>query len=220
MWLFSCRSLATPKSSSLTGGGSVGVEQEDVRGLHVAVDDALLVCGAQSVEGPEQNLGGVEGREGALAVQPAQEALPLEILKDEVVAVVRVESVVVEGDDVGVLESADRLGLAQEASDEVVVLGVLGAQHLDGGARAVRALAEVDRAHSAGAEGLREPVARDLYRGARYGWERCRRSVGRFREEEARFRVARGALARIWREFDFAEDAKLIHPGTPATEVG
>lgn len=53
------------------------------------------------------------------------------------------------------------VGLAPEAGPEVGLLGVLRADHLDGGERAVVGAAEVDDAHAARAEPSEEPVAAD-----------------------------------------------------------
>lgn len=53
------------------------------------------------------------------------------------------------------------LGLAAEAGPEVALFGVLRADHLDGGERAVLGAAQVDDTHAARAEASEEPVPAD-----------------------------------------------------------
>jgi hypothetical protein len=56
---------------------------EDVVGLDVTVDDALRMCGSQSVGDGQQNLHGLDAAKAQLAVEPRCETLAVEKLHDD-----------------------------------------------------------------------------------------------------------------------------------------
>lgn len=66
-----------------------------------------------------------------------------------------------DADGPGAVHLGGDLGLAAETGPEVGLFGVLRADHLDRGERAVFGPAEVDDAHAARAEASEEPVAAD-----------------------------------------------------------
>ena len=124
---------------------------EDVRGLDVAVDDALGVGGLERVgdlDGQvEQRFRGQGPALDAVLQGPSLQALE----GDELLALAL--SDVVDGADAGVVEGGRRLGLPPEALEGLRVLGQLLREELEGdGPAQARVLGLVDDAHAAAAE--------------------------------------------------------------------
>jgi hypothetical protein len=130
----------------------------DVVGLEVAMDEAGGVGGGDPAGGVlegAQELGPAAG----LGAGPGVEALAGDELHGDPDAV-DVGADVVDGDDVGVGELGEGLGLAQEA--DLAAAAGSGAQELEGDlAVEVGVEGGVDDAHGAGAEAIEEDVAAD-----------------------------------------------------------
>ena len=116
----------------------LGLNQEDVVGFEVSVDDPEGV-------GVVQRLGKLGGdarrprkRLTALAAEPLAELLSLEELHREVPRTVPGLPEIEDPDDVRVLELSGRLVLPAEALDRDVIAGDLRVQHFDGHVEAVR----------------------------------------------------------------------------------
>ena len=97
------------------------VQEEEVLGLDVAVDDALVVRGGEALRHPRRVLGGLAHADRPLA-QPRAHRLALEHLRhhEEPIALL---AGVVDRDDVGVRERRHRLRLGLEAGERVGVIG-------------------------------------------------------------------------------------------------
>jgi hypothetical protein len=139
----------------------VGVEQ-DVRGLDVAVDEAVGVGGVQG--GGDLSA----DRDGAcrlgLALRPQQrlQVGAVDVAHHQVQLRVDLARVV-DRDDVRVLERRRRLRLRQEARPEVLVPRELRDDQLEGhGPLQAAVVGAVDDAHPAAADKLLEPVAENL----------------------------------------------------------
>ncbi len=134
--------------------------QEDVPGLHVAVYEALLVHHREGLgQGLAEDAYGAQ-RERAVG----RDGLGEGGSGDEGGGEPRLGGVRVgtgDADGPGAVHLGGDLGLAAEAGPEVGLFGVLRADHLDRGERAVVGPAEVDDAHAAGAEASEEPVPAD-----------------------------------------------------------
>ena len=119
--------FAIPKSARKS---AVVLSEQDVRGLHVAVEDARGVRGVQRVgqlPDPRRREAERRGRAAqAVAQRPARE-----VRHDEERHPVLLAEVV-DRQDVRMLEGRDDARLAQEALDEVRILRVRGVDHLDG----------------------------------------------------------------------------------------
>ena len=127
------------------------VEEEEVLGLDVAVNDALLVRRRQALRHVRRVLGGLAHAERPVA-QPRAHRLALEQLRHHVQALPLLSGVV-DGDDVGVRERGDRLRLRLEAGQRVGVLEEVLGQHLDRHVALEPGVAgAVDLPHPAGAE--------------------------------------------------------------------
>lgn len=121
------------------------------------MDDAALVGGADGVGQRDGQLEQARERHAVLGNQLRQR-LPLDELHGEEVHVAGLLDRV-DGDDVGVVERGDGLGLALEALAALAVGADRGWEHLEGDAAVeVRILGRVDLAHAAVAEGARDPV--------------------------------------------------------------
>jgi hypothetical protein len=107
-------------------------EQEDVLGLHVAVDDRGGVGGLEAVEDRVEDRGDAGEREGAAVEQElaAERDAGHQLHDDERGAALLV--VVEDGDDVGVAQAGEGPGLAAQAGAQLVVHRQLFAQQLDG----------------------------------------------------------------------------------------
>ena len=106
--------------------------EEDVLGLHVAMDDA----GAVRVRERAEQLDGERrrdlGRERARLLQELAQRLAADELDDEVLLVLVGRRDVEHLDDVAMPELRDRLGLGLEAVGDLAALAEVRVQHLDG----------------------------------------------------------------------------------------
>ena len=140
------------------------LRDEEVLGLQVAVDDALLVRGGEAVRDLHRVVDGLARRQPATGEHRAQR-LALEQLLDDVGSVV-VRADVVDGGDVGMVEDARGLRFLLEAAQAVRVLRERGGQHLDRDlASEARVLRAVDLAHSPGADLAEDLVGAELRAG-------------------------------------------------------
>ena len=134
--------------------------QEDVVGLDVAVDDALGVRGGERAGDAAhdgQRLGLWQPTAGA---QPRAQRLAVEQLQHQVRRTVGQVPEVVDLDDPGVPDRRRRLGLVEEPAHGVVVVRVLGQEHLERGGPSQEAVLDaVDRAHAAGPDHVLDVVA-------------------------------------------------------------
>ena len=166
-----------PKSRILT---RPSLRQEQVLGLEIAVDDALLVCGRQTARDLDAVLDGLARAERARR-HPVAQRLALQQLRDDVGRAV-VLAGVVDGDDVGVVEGAGGFGLVLEAAQALGVLGEVGVDDLEryvaGKPLVTRA---IDLAHPALAEQGQHLVRPDASarREVRRRGSRCRSRLGR-----------------------------------------
>jgi hypothetical protein len=108
----------------------VGVEQ-DVRGLDVAVDEAVGVGGVQGGGDLSADRDGACRLELALRSQQRLEVCAVDVAHDEVELPVDL-ACVVDRHHVRVLERRRRLGLGEEAGPEALVLGELRDDQLQG----------------------------------------------------------------------------------------
>ena len=126
--------------------------EEDVAGLHVAVDDVL---GMGFFEGEGDGFGDAadfEGREALPALEAVLEGLAFDELHGEVVRAFGLTGLV-DADDVGVLEAGGEAGFLLEAADVVELVGAIVVEDLEGDEAAVTGVAcAVDGGHAAGAE--------------------------------------------------------------------
>ena len=137
------------------------LRDEDVLGLQVAMDDALLVRRREAVGDLRRVVDRPALRETPAGERRA-ERLPLEKLLDDIGRAVVAPDVVDRG-DVGVVEDPGRLGLLLEAAQAVRVLREGGGQDLDGDvAREARILRPIDLAHASGADLAEDLVGTEL----------------------------------------------------------
>jgi hypothetical protein len=120
-----------PKSSTFTRRLSSSGAEEDVLGLEVAVDDALLVRGFEAREHLPHDVHGLwPGRAPPGALHHRGQLLAAEELHRDVRAVLRGDPEVDDGHHVGVVDLPRGAGLALHAGHEVGVHGVLRQEHL------------------------------------------------------------------------------------------
>ena len=140
---------------------AVVVVEEDVVGLHVAVDDAVLVRARERIEQIGRDVHRVREREGLLALEQHAEVLPVELLHHVEGQLERVRRA---GggdhvDDVRVLEPRERARLLLHAPREVRAVAELGVEGLEDVALAdAHVLDVVDRAHAARTNEAVHPV--------------------------------------------------------------
>ena len=126
--------------------------QEEILGLQIPVDDALLVRRRETMRHLARDVDGLADRQRA-CLQAVAQRLALEQLRDDVRSPVLVADVV-DGEDVRVVERRGGLRLLREASQAVGIGRNAGGKDLDGHVAAEgRVAGAVDFAHSAGAEG-------------------------------------------------------------------
>ena len=132
---------------------------QDVAGLHVAVDDPARMGCLECPGGLGHDSGRLARRQGAGAADDRRQVLALDKLHDDERPGC-VLTVVVDRDDVRVVERGRVLGLLAEPRSEVGISTVLGSQELDRhvAIELVVVRAE-DRRHAALSEQLNEPVA-------------------------------------------------------------
>ena len=135
------------------------LDQEDVARLQIPVREAASVRVDQRVERAREHTPGAILRHRALPDQ-LRERAALEQLHHEVGVAVRRDAVVGQGDDVGVPQRGQRLGLALEPRTQELVLRVGRLQHLDRhlGVEA-QVLGAIDPAHASLAEMVDELIA-------------------------------------------------------------
>ena len=163
---------ASPRETGL-GGGHLGdakvedfhltvAEKEDIAGLDVAVDDALLVRVVQTATDLSHDGDFVfQGQRLALGDEAAELVTVEELHDDEEAAVVLAH--VVDGDDVGVAEAGAGLGFTEKAGAELVGDLDLGGDDLEGdGAVEDGVMGFVDHAHAAAADAPEDMVLTDL----------------------------------------------------------
>ena len=132
---------------------------QDVAGLHVAVDEASGVGGGEGPRDAGPDPRDLARRQRAAPPQDRREVLAVDQLHDDVRAA-RVLAVVVDRDDVGVAERGRRLRLLPEARREVGVAQVLGAEQLERDvATELGVGGAVDGRHPAAAQQLDQAVA-------------------------------------------------------------
>jgi hypothetical protein len=149
-----------PKSVSTTRPS--GTDQ-DVRRLHVPVQDAFRVRGGQGAEDAEADLGGAGGRDRALLIQDLAQRLVGEELHDDARMTVFLHDVV-DAYDVPVAEAAGDLGFPHGAAARYLplLLGEMrGPDHLLHRHVPPEQLivAPPDHAHAADADNRAKPVA-------------------------------------------------------------
>ena len=154
------RDLGDPEVEDLHDVGlTVALDEHDVVGLEIAVDDP----GAVRVLEAAQDLAG-DGERALLrqraGLDDVRERLAREELHGEEELALAGAAEVRDGDDVRVLQAARRLGLALEAARELVLAAQLRQQDLDGEILAHhRVLGAIDGAHAAHAEAAHDAVA-------------------------------------------------------------
>ena len=134
--------------------GAPALDEEDVLGLEVAVDDARVVGGVRARRRPARGSAPRSPRATGRG-EEVVEGLALEVLHHEVVAVRRNHVHVEDVDDVLVADEVDRARFGVEARHQPLVGRQLVLQHLDGHPAADdRVFAEVDGPHAAPADHL------------------------------------------------------------------
>ena len=152
VWVsFSPGRVHRPRDAEV-GHQGVAVLEQDVLGLDVAVDDAVLVGVGQRFRGLAGDLDRVVEGKLLLPVQAVPQGLALDERHDVVEDAVRLARVV-QAEDVGVLQVGGDPDLAEEAVGADGG-GELGPQDLDRDLAAVRAdpVARIDRGHAAFAD--------------------------------------------------------------------
>ncbi len=136
-----------------------GLRDEDVRGLDVAMDEALLVRGVERFRDLGEDVERAPGLERPFLGHEAGEVRALDVAHGEIKEPVLIARLV-DRDHVRVVEGGGDPRLAQEALAEALVLGELGRDHLEGDlAPESRFLGTVDRTHASAADERLDPVA-------------------------------------------------------------
>src|SRR5581483_8704430 len=142
---------------------------EDVRGLHVAVDDAARVRRLERGRDGGEDAHRLDDREAPVLGEEVGERLPEDELHGEerdAERVVRLERSE-RADDAGVLDAREELALALEALARVLRDPGAERQDLERDARAARAvLGDVDLAHAAAADEAEDLEAAEVAPGA------------------------------------------------------
>ena len=139
------------------------VAEEDVVRLHVAMDDALVVRGAERVEGLVGDLEDlVDGQRAAEANPSRLDVLSLEEIEHQEGAAVLGDTVVLDVHDAVVTHGVRDVAFAKEPCARALVTRELRVQHLDRDLVAVAMRRGVDRGHAARADaGVDVPLAVD-----------------------------------------------------------
>ena len=146
----------------------VALAEQHVLRLDVAVDDAVSVRVRERAEHRADDAQRLGRRQRAFAQNLAQ-AAPLDVFHDEERTAVDLAAVD-DGDDVGVRELAQHVGLAVEALEKLRVLREVRGEHLERDRAAERELrGAVHRAHAAAADDLLDPVSADRTADERVG---------------------------------------------------
>ena len=96
------------------------------------MDDLLIVSRRQGVGQLEHDRQRFLGAQPSTLVEPREQGFTLQELHDQTHATVGQVGDVVDVHDARVTQPAERLGLVDEPVDQLGVVAVLGAQHLDG----------------------------------------------------------------------------------------
>ena len=132
---------------------------DDVPGLHVAVDDPLRVGCRKRPGNRGRDPRGLARRECAIGAQDRREVLTVDELHDDE-RTAWILAVVVDADDVGVRKRRHGAGLEPEARREIRVAEILGTEQLDGDVAAQLGVGRaVDGRHAALSDQLDQPVA-------------------------------------------------------------
>src|SRR5262249_53301661 len=115
------------------------LDDEDVRGLDVAVDDACRVNGGEAVEEPGKERAGACRLHRASALEPIAQRLAVEAGHGEIGAAVPGHARVEHPDEVGVVEPGEGARLLLELRRGLAYARVDGAEHLHRAAGAARA---------------------------------------------------------------------------------
>ena len=144
-------------------GIAAATNEHDVAGAHVAMHDAVRVCGGERVAQLRGDARGACGRQARGAIEHAPQIVAGEILHHVGDALsARLEDEVVDLDEVLAAELGDGARFAEEARHRFVVEREVRAQELDGGsAPELVVAAEVDLRRRAAAEAPLEAVAAD-----------------------------------------------------------
>src|SRR5918995_584199 len=143
--------------------------QQDVLGLHVAVDQSALVREAERARHLQGEEEGVADRQRAAPLDQLLEVLALDVLEDDVLPTF-VLATVDDSDDVGVAELGNRARLAPEALDVLLVLRELLVERLDRDRAVQQPVVRLPNArHSAPADELDELVPARDYVPRRHG---------------------------------------------------
>src|SRR5262249_31382629 len=133
-------------------GLAVLAGDEEVGGLDVAVDDALVVGVAEGAGGLEDDLAGLLGVEGALALDVLVEVDAVDELHGQVPGAIDLLELG-DPDDVGVAELQGAGGLALEAVEQGGLARQLAVEDLQGDLAArLRVAGAVDGPHPAGGD--------------------------------------------------------------------
>ena len=130
------------------------LQEHNVLGLDVPVDDALLVGALQGHEDLGGEVDGLLPADGALLLDILLQGDAVDKLHDDVLDLVA-KADIVHLDNVGVVEHRDGLGLIAETAQEIAVVGKFFLQNLDGHPAALHAVVGlVDIGHAAHADKL------------------------------------------------------------------
>ena len=130
------------------------LQEHDVLGLDVPVDDALLVGALQGHEDLGGEVDSLLPADGALLLDILLQGDAVDKLHDDVLDLVA-KADIVHLDNVGVVEHRDGLGLIAETAQEIAVVGKFFLQNLDGHPAALHAVVGlVDIGHAAHADKL------------------------------------------------------------------
>ena len=141
--------------------GPAGIgDPHQVRRLHVAVDDAVPVRGAQAIGDLRRDRARLRPGQGAFPLEGAGQRLAREVLHRDVRPLpVRVNAAVEDLDDGGMMNEGGGARLVEEPPQDLGVGGEIGGQDLDRRApRDPLVLTEEDRAHRAASQVTNDPV--------------------------------------------------------------